>query len=112
MNVSLRFFYYSLRDCVSPLTYTENVSVFQIEFISISLFWTVGDVVKKSEKMALQTFDLPKRKEHTVTHGGNHVMKIITIAVNYLPLNIKNTKLKVYHYDVAFKPETPKYLLR
>ncbi|KAK7603257.1 hypothetical protein V9T40_003256 [Parthenolecanium corni] len=72
----------------------------------------IGDVVKKSEKMALQTFDLPKRKEHTVTHGGNHVMKIITIAVNYLPLNIKNTKLKVYHYDVAFKPETPKYLLR
>lgn len=76
-------------------------------------FWTVGDMVKKTENLTL--FNLPKRKEKEVTHvqsRDSHVMKKFEIQVNYLPLKIKNPKLKIFHYDVNFNPDKPKYLLR
>lgn len=79
---------------------------------NFSIFLPVGDLAKKTEKMTLQLFSLPKRKEKEVKHMGDHVMKKFVMEVNYLPLKIKNPQLKIYHYDVHFNPDKPKYLLR
>lgn len=76
-------------------------------------YWIiVGDMTEKVQKMTLQIFDLPKRKVREIVHAGPHVQRKILIEVNYLPLKIKDPKLRIYHYDVNFNPDKPKYLLR
>lgn len=57
-------------------------------------------------------WDIPRRKDQIIKHSDRYIDRKVTIEVNYLPITMKNTKLKVFHYDVEFKPDVPKYLLR
>lgn len=70
---------------------------------------------------ALQNVDIPekliplpiRKKGKTIpSYESPHVLKVMTIEVNYLPLKINNPKLNLYHYDVAFIPDKPIFLLR
>lgn len=80
------------------------------------MFWTVEQVTKALQKVDIpeKLIPLPQRKNQKKipTYESSHVLKVLTIEVNYLPLKIKNPQLNIYHYDVAFFPDKPIFLLR
>lgn len=63
-------------------------------------------------------FIVPKREwpgsgvHAKIIHDEKCLGGKLTIEVNYLPIIIKNPKLKIYHYNVTFNPDAPKFLLR
>lgn len=74
----------------------------------------ISDLAKQMRTASLlPSLIIPRRKcGQDIKHNQKFIQKEFTLEVNYLPIRFKDMKLKIFHYDVSFKPEAPKALFR
>ncbi|XP_065208062.1 protein argonaute-2-like isoform X2 [Planococcus citri] len=71
-------------------------------------------ITKKIEQISFdKNLIIPRRLGGQVINRRQQFFeKKFIVEVNYLPINFKDINLKIFHYDVVFKPEQPKRLYR